>query len=101
MKKFVRNVWQWTANMIRSYDHFASPVSLTFKGKKRFSTIIGGFFSLLMILIVLCYGGILINILINKSETMRSLSISNRDISSNANIYSLNSDNFGVSLLFT
>ena len=42
-------------NKVRSLDLFAVPVSLTYKGKTRFSTLCGGFFSLIIILGFLAY----------------------------------------------
>ena len=49
---------QKVLNTVRNIDLFAVPVSLTYKGKKKFSTPCGGFFSLLIILAFLIYSGL-------------------------------------------
>ena len=41
------------ANLIRDFDLFAVPVSLTYKGKRFFGTLAGGCFSLLLIMLFL------------------------------------------------
>ena len=35
--------------MVQAMDMFASPVSLTFNGRKRFTTLIGGCFSIVLL----------------------------------------------------
>lgn len=43
---------------VRNLDLFAVPVSLTYKGKTKFNTLCGGFFSLLIILVFVAYAGL-------------------------------------------
>ena len=43
---------------MRDLDLFGMPVSLTYKGKKKFGTLCGGFFSLFLILAFIAYAGI-------------------------------------------
>ena len=42
-------------NAVRNLDLFAVPVSLTYKGRSKFSTLLGGCFSLIIILVFLVY----------------------------------------------
>ena len=44
--------------LVRDLDLFAVPVSLTYKGKKRFSTLFGGCFSLVLILVFATYAAL-------------------------------------------
>ena len=101
MKVLIEKAGSWTANQIRKWDYFAHPVSLTIKGKRKFSTILGGLFTLWMISMLLTYGSILFVTLINKRDTIKSLSISHNDISETPDVYSINNSNFGFSFLFT
>ena len=45
-------------NLIRDFDLFAVPVSLTYKGKKRFNTLLGGLCSLLLLISFLTYSAL-------------------------------------------
>ena len=42
-------------NAVRGLDLFAIPVSLTYKGKRFFDTLLGGFVSLILILVLSTY----------------------------------------------
>ena len=42
-------------NKVRQLDLFAVPVQLTYKGQKGFNTLLGGFTSLVLIVILLTY----------------------------------------------
>ena len=45
-------------NWVRGIDIFAVPVLLTYKGQKAFNTLLGGFFTLFLIVSFLSYSGI-------------------------------------------
>ena len=51
-------------NAVRNLDLFAVPVSLTYKGKTRFSTLCGGSISLVIILAFATYAGLYMHKLI-------------------------------------
>ena len=101
MRVLFTKAGSFASNQIRKWDYFAHPVSLTIKGKRKFSTILGGLFTLLMISMLLTYGSILFITLINKRDTIKSQSISHNDISETPDVYRINKSNFGFSFLFT
>ena len=51
-------------NLIRDFDLFAVPVSLTYKGKKRINTLLGGLCSLLLLISFLTYSALTLHHLI-------------------------------------
>ena len=55
-------------NIVRNFDLFAVPVSLTYKGKTRFTTLCGGCFSLFLIVCFFTYAGIALHQLITDPE---------------------------------
>ena len=55
---------QSALNLVRELDMFAMPVSLTYKGKRQFSTLLGGFCSLFLILVFMAYSAVTMHKLI-------------------------------------
>ena len=49
---------------VRGLDFFAVPVSLTYKGKKKFSTMVGGICSLVLILGFVAYSAVTMHTMI-------------------------------------
>ena len=45
-------------NFLKSFDFFSVPVYLTYKGEKEFSTVQGGFCSMLLTILFLVYCGV-------------------------------------------
>ena len=71
---------------IRSIDFFAVPVSLTYKGKKKFNTLAGGCCSLLLIVFFMTYGiwtlinAIMSPVLMSQTESYYQPRTENKDI---------------------
>ena len=60
---------QNTKRLIKSSDIFARKIMFTYKGRDKFSTMIGGCTSIMIIITILVYLIILLNVMVNKNST--------------------------------
>ena len=80
---------QCILNTVRNFDLFAVPVSLTYKGKKRFNTLCGGCFSLFLILCFFSYAGISLHQLIKNPELQGNAEIMYYSRTENTEFYNI------------
>ena len=65
-RTYISKLIATTKNSIKECDLFTQNIMFTYKGKRSFSTFIGGFVSLLIIIALLVYLGILLDIMANR-----------------------------------
>ena len=59
---------KWTSDSVKSIDRFGIPISLHFQQNTEFKTAIGGCTSILMLIGLAVYAGLLLKQLINKDN---------------------------------
>lgn len=87
----------WIGQLLRSFDSFGHPVTLTYKNYSEYRSIFGGVSSLIINLVIFIYGMILLSNTISKADSLVSTSISKVDLT-DGSYYSLvlNKDNFDI-----
>ena len=65
---FGKRFAKWTTNTVESIDRFGIPISLHFKQDTEFKTAIGGCTSILLLIGLAVYAGLLLKQLINKDN---------------------------------
>lgn len=63
---------KWSKERVKDYDMFAKPVSLTYKGKDKFTTLFGGFVSLVIISAMILFASQRFLAMIQRSEPNNS-----------------------------
>ena len=80
-------------NAIRDIDLFAIPVSLTYKGKRKFGTLAGGFFTILLAIGFIAYSVHTIRDMIENPELYNNTQKLYFSFSDNSEVYNISTKN--------
>ena len=72
---------------VRRFDLFSQKIMFTYKGESSFSTFLGGFVSLIILMVVAAYTGNLVQVMINRQNSNNSLSTEVVDLSTDSKLY--------------
>ena len=77
----------FVSHSVRRFDLFSQKIMFTYKGESSFSTFLGGFVSLIILMVVAAYTGNLVQVMINRQNSNNSLSTEVVDLSTDSKLY--------------
>ena len=86
----------WTKENIKAIDSFPNEIMLSYKGDSTFKSLLGGWVSLVIKLILLTYGISLFIILVRRKGTLQSKNSVFTDLTKQKETYSIDRTNFGL-----
>lgn len=97
---FTKVISYFTGKM-RNYDQFAIPITLNYNGEDSFKSYLGGFFSIIAMILTFIYGLTLLIALFNYSNTVINTVELIRNLATDTTTYKINNDAFAIGVYGT
>ena len=88
-------------NKVKLFDMFGSDIKFTYKGSTKYNTFIGGFVSIGIFAVMIAYANLLINVMINNSDSLKSTNRLVRNLANNDTATLLNQTDFSIAFSVT
>ncbi|CAI2386664.1 unnamed protein product [Moneuplotes crassus] len=93
-KGFLPRVSSYCTSTLKSFDMYPHTVSFTFKGQEEFKTMIGGFISFVIKVVILYYAYVMVRLMLERKNTQKSVNSVVKDILNDPTAFHMNGTDF-------